>query len=93
MLSQPLHQVELECPAVSIPEVFEVSVNSLGLNESISAGDLELPDGATLITPADATVVSVSEATEAPEEEEAVAVEGEPEVIGAKKDDEEASEG
>lgn len=80
-----LHQVAIECPAGSIPERLEVSINELGLGQSIVAGDLVLPEGASLVHGADEVVVQCSEPVEV-SEESAEAAPGEPEVIGAKKE-------
>jgi len=95
ILEQLLADIQLECPVISIPDKVRVRVNHLKLNESISAGDIELPEGAKLITDATTTIAIVRLPSEAPEEEAAAAVvEGEagaaePEVIGRVKPEEE----
>ncbi len=93
MVEQLVHELELECEATDVPEKIEVNVNNLGLNESITAGELELPSTAKIGCPADTVVVQCVVPTVAPEEEEALAGEpgeGEPEVIGRKPEEEEA---
>lgn len=84
-----LHEVEILCPVESIPDVFEVSVNDLHLDQEITAGQLELPQGASLITSADEVVVHCVDAARvaAPLEEEALAGEAEPEVIRRKEEE------
>ncbi len=90
-----LHELEIMCPVTSIPEKIMISVNALELDGSIIANQLELPAGATLLIPEDTVIVQCVEAMEAPEGEEIAGVGGaaEPEVIGAKdEDDEEGDE-
>jgi large subunit ribosomal protein L25 len=53
------HALEIEGPANQIPEHIEVDVTALGINEHITAGQIKLPKGFKLITPADQTVVAV----------------------------------
>ena len=93
VISQPLHQLEINCPVTSIPESIEVNINSLDLEGEITAGELELPEGAVLITPADQTVVQCVVPTAVEEEVEAAAGESaEPEVIGRDKEEEGSDE-
>lgn len=84
-----LHQLQIECPADSIPGKVQVSINSLKLHESIKVGDLDLPDRVVVLDDADKTVVQCVEPTEEREEEVGGAVAGEPEVIGAKPEEKE----
>jgi len=86
VVEQHAHQVSIECPAGSIPEKLEISVNELELNESLSASDLELPRGAKLLDPPTMILVSCNPPVEVPEEVEEAAA-GEPEVIGAKEEE------
>lgn len=92
IVNQLLHEVEISCRAMAIPDSIVVSILELGVGDQISAADLELPDGAELVTPAEETVVACVEVTEEPEEEAAVAMPGEPEVIGADDEDEGSSD-
>lgn len=93
IVEQLLHEIDIRCPASEIPEKIEVRVIDLNVGDSISVSELELPTGASLITPPEEVVVHCIEPVEMPEEEEeaAEAVSGEPEVIGEKE--EEGSEG
>ncbi len=84
-----LHMIELECEAASVPEQIVVNINNLGFNESVHVSDLELPQGATPIMETTQLVVSCLAAVEVAESEE-TAGEGEPEVIGRKKEEGEA---
>jgi large subunit ribosomal protein L25 len=79
------HQLEIEGPAGSIPEHIEVDVSELGLHEHFTAGDVTLPEGFTMVTPADAIVVSIEPSRTERELEEAAAgpaEAAEPVVIG-----------
>jgi large subunit ribosomal protein L25 len=83
-----LHEVMISCPVMSIPEKIEVSINDLELDQSITAGDLQLPNGAELLVDPLAVVVSCSEPVVVMDEEEAAALsDAEPEIIGRKADD------
>jgi len=89
---QHIHEVEIACPASVIPEKLAVNINHLELEQSILLSNLELPEGAKiLISDLEEVVVECIVPKEMPEEGEAVAVEGEPEVIGAKKEESEES--
>jgi large subunit ribosomal protein L25 len=66
--------------ADSIPDKVVVDLSNLGLGESISASDLNLPEGVALLVQEDFMLVSCVEPTEAAEEteeEEDEAAEGE----------------
>jgi len=89
VVSQQSHQIQVRCPLTSIPEKLSLSINTLELNESITAGQLELPEGAELLTGPDTTIVQCMPPMEEVEDEEGADMSMEPEVIGAKKDDEE----
>lgn len=83
-----LHDAEFECPANAIPEKIEVNINELHLNESISLGDVELPERVKMTDDPETTIVACHEPTAELEEEE-VADGAEPEVIGHEAEDEE----
>lgn len=85
------HEVEIECPADVLPDKFEININDLHVNESIKMSDIELPAGATLLSPEDAIVVTCNEVVEELEEE-GVAETMEPELIGRKPEDEDDQE-
>jgi large subunit ribosomal protein L25 len=88
VVKQLLHEIGLECEAGNIPEKLTLNVNSLEMNGSITVAELELPEGATALVDASKDIVQCAEVTEQVEEVEGG--EFEPEVIGRKKDDEEA---
>ncbi len=89
---QLVHEVEIACPASAIPEKLAVNINHLKLNDSVSLGDLELPQGAKLLA-SDLEMVAVECVVpqEQLEEEAAEAVPGEPEIIGEKEKEEDGA--
>ena len=92
IIEHQLHDVEIECEATEIPERLAVNINHLGLNESITADQIELPPTARLLIDADSVVVQCVVPTEAPEVEAPAAGEEEPEVI-RRRPEEEGEEG
>jgi large subunit ribosomal protein L25 len=87
-----VHEVEIECEALSIPDRLELNVNDLKIGDQLSAADLCLPPGVNLISDPDVVLVHCVAARV---EEEVAAAAGavvEPEVIGRKAEDEEAEE-
>ena len=52
--------LQLEVLATDIPESITVSVEGLAAGTQILAGEVELPEGATLVTDAEALVVNVT---------------------------------
>lgn len=93
VLIENLHEVEIRCPAGKIPDAVGLNVAELHLGGSMTAGELELPDGVELITEADTVVTHIEEPRTEPVEGEEIEGEGseEPEVIakGGEKEEEE----
>ena len=84
-----IHQVEIACPAGSIPEKLKVNINHLKLEDKILLSQLELPQGARLLEEdLEAVIVQCVVPAELPEEEGGEGAEAEPEVIGGKKEEE-----
>ncbi|MGB7347112.1 MAG: 50S ribosomal protein L25 [Pirellulaceae bacterium] len=74
------HQVDISCSAGNIPESVIAHVADLHMGDNLTAGQLELPDGVELVSPAElvvCTVVAPKGADEDKEEGDAA----EPEVI------------
>lgn len=75
ILQQVHRSITVECLPDRIPDAIEVDVTPLAVGQSIHAGDVKLPEGVKLKTPADDTVVTVvapqAEITVTPEEQEA----------------------
>jgi large subunit ribosomal protein L25 len=53
-----LDRIEVECQVINIPESIVVSVKDLEVGQSIRAGDVKVPEGVKLVTPAETFVVS-----------------------------------
>lgn len=90
-LEHVVHAVEIDCLATAIPDHLDLRVSELHLNASLTAADIELPDGVKLVTEPETTIVNCAPAVEV-EEEVAVGEEGEPEVIGGHKEEGEEGE-
>ncbi len=83
-------RVEVECLAVKIPDAIIVPIKEMGVGDIVHAGDIALPDGVSLVSPADTIIVTchmvaAAKTTEEVEEAEPTA----PEVISEKKPAEE----
>ena len=94
ILVQDLTEVQVSALPDRIPAALTLDVSHLTeISAQITAGDLELPEGVTLITPAGDVIVTVSQAQLVAEDEEPTAteegVEGE---AGAESDDADADE-
>jgi large subunit ribosomal protein L25 len=93
VLDQPLHSLNIECPAISVPESIRVNVGELQIDQSIYVRDLKLPEGVTALNDPDAIVVHVTAPVAEPEAAAAPAAEtAEPEVIGRQKAEAEEGE-
>jgi large subunit ribosomal protein L25 len=53
------HALEIKGPAGKLPEHLEVDISHLGVNDHVTAANVTLPAGFTLITPGATTVVAV----------------------------------
>jgi large subunit ribosomal protein L25 len=87
VLDQVLHELEVECLPGNIPDSVEIDIANLVLGESVRVGDVPavegvkfLQDGELPIASIVASRAAISEADEEP---------AEPEVLKARKDDEE----
>jgi large subunit ribosomal protein L25 len=73
LLNQDTTTLSLEAEATHIPSGVEVSIDGLPIGGQITAGDVELPTGSSLITDPEALVVAISEAPSAEQLEAEVA--------------------
>lgn len=87
VVSQALHDIEVECAAASIPDHIEISINDLELEGQITVADLELGSGVTVLADPETVLVTCATPVEAPEEGEEEAGEAEPEIIGRKEEE------
>ncbi|MEO7367907.1 MAG: 50S ribosomal protein L25, partial [Gemmatimonadaceae bacterium] len=91
ILDQTMRELEVEVDPANIPNHIEVDVTKMVIGSSLHVSDITLPDGVEVVAEEDASVAVVSApraAVEAAATEEAVAG-AEPEVIRAKKPEEE----
>ena len=89
------HELDIECPAGSIPEKIIVNVKDLQLDGEIFARDVALPDGVKLAAHEDDVIVSCAKPMVEEEEEAAAAAApgaAEPELIRKEKPEEEEAE-
>jgi len=91
VLIENLHEVEIRCPAGSIPDHLGLNVTDLHLGGSLTAADLELVEGVELVTPGDTVVAHIEEVRGEAEEQLSEESTAEPEVI-AKGGDKEQEE-
>jgi large subunit ribosomal protein L25 len=68
-----VHELDVEGPANKLPDHLEVDVTDLGIHDHVTAGEVKLPGGFKLLTPADAIVVTVEASKTARALEEAAA--------------------
>ncbi len=80
VVTQLIMSLEVECPAVSVPEKLEMNINHLEVGQELSVASLEVPADVKVLAEADEIVVNCHVPTERPEAE---ALEGpaEPELI------------
>src|SRR5688500_2077406 len=90
VLDQTLRELEFEVDPSNIPNHVEVDVTELHIGSSVHVSDITLPEGVEVVGDSDASVCVVSAPRAAVEETAAEAVDesAEPEVIRAKKTDE-----
>ncbi len=102
-LSVVRYEIELNCPATSIPDFIEIDIENCEVEDTIKISNVTLPEGTTpTITDRDFTIASimkaraiVEEETDAPEEDmdvEVVGEEGEAGEGDASAESEKASE-
>jgi len=84
------HELDVEGPADELPERLEIDVTGLDIHDHIVAGDVKLPKGFKMLTPAETTVVVIEASRTAAQVEEATtpAEQLQPEVIGQKPEGE-----
>ncbi|MBX6762810.1 MAG: 50S ribosomal protein L25 [Rubrobacteraceae bacterium] len=73
VLQQVLYEVQVESLPGNIPQELEIDVSNLGMGENLTLGEIELPEGVTLVSDPEEVVVTVTTPTEITEEEAAEA--------------------
>ncbi|TWS23523.1 50S ribosomal protein L25/general stress protein Ctc [Tsukamurella sputi] len=69
-VAQDLNEVEIEADALNIPENIVFNVHNLEAGTQITAGQLEVPAGAALVTDAEALVINITEIAAAKTDED-----------------------
>jgi large subunit ribosomal protein L25 len=90
MLEQPHHTIEVDCPAIKIPDNIMIKINDLQIGQAIHVSDIQWSEGVVPHYPAHEVLVRVV----TPKAVEEVATEllaVEPELIGKKKEDDTAA--
>jgi large subunit ribosomal protein L25 len=59
VLEQPLHELEVECLAIAIPESIKCVISTLQLGEAVHVRDLAAPEGVKILNPPDSIVVQI----------------------------------
>ena len=81
ILEIPLHTIQVECPALEIPERIVVNLNNVELGQSIYVRDLQLPANIRVLNDDDEIVLHVVRPSVAPEEEGGLPGAVEPELV------------
>jgi len=91
---QNLTMAEVNCLPTHVPDSIDVDVSELEINQHISVGDIELPEGVELVTPPDVTVVTVqsTRVEEEPVPAEEAEMEEKPEEAPTEAESESAAE-
>lgn len=92
VLENPLHTITVNCPVFKIPEKVSVKVGTLKIGDEVKVADLEMEDDVNAVLDGGDVVVRITEASDVEIVQEDMSGAAEPEVIGAKQDDEEAAE-
>lgn len=89
VITQNIHEIHIECPAVEIPEFIQVRVDALELNGHITVASIAFPKDVRPLIDGEEIVVHCAppKAEEEPAAGEAGTEGAEPEVIGRKKED------
>ncbi len=90
VLRQQLATLSIQCVVTNIPEELRVSVLEMHVGDLLRVADLELPEGVTTTEETEAVVASVSVVAEEVVVAATEEAEVEPEVIGAKVEEESA---
>ena len=91
-VTQSVSEIEIEIAPEDAPTNFVVDASALAIGDSVTVADIEMPEGAVLITESDETVISVvapEDISDDLEDTESTDEMPEPEVIGEEDSEEE----
>jgi large subunit ribosomal protein L25 len=64
------HELTIACPALKVPDKIELRISELDIDQTISAGDVPLPEGAELAEAATTPIVSCAPKAEAADDDD-----------------------
>ncbi len=83
----PVNEIEIECRVADMPDSIEVDVTGMGEGSHMSAGDVAMAEGMTLISDPELVIASITTAdSDTADEEATVEGDAEPEVMNEKKE-------
>ncbi|HEX2210194.1 MAG TPA: 50S ribosomal protein L25 [Longimicrobium sp.] len=90
VLDQVLYDLDVECLPGNIPDAVEIDVSNLGIGESVRVSEIPAREGVKFLQDGDLPIASIV-GSHRPEEEDTAAADeaAEPEVLRARKGDEE----
>lgn len=89
VLDQILYDLDVECLPRNIPDAVEIDVSNLGLGEQVRVGEIPAREGVKFLQDADLPIASIVASRAAVSEIDGEAAPAEPEVLRARKSDEE----
>jgi large subunit ribosomal protein L25 len=87
VLMQTITDLPVRCLPDRIPEMIEIDISHLEINDAVHLRDIELPEGVEAEIDADRTICSITPPTVAVTAETEAAAPGQPEVIGGRQED------
>ena len=90
ILQQPLYELQVRAMPRDIPEEIVVNITELSIGDSLSVSDLPVSDKYEFLDEAETTIAVVLPPEEEEESTEAADLSVEPELVGAKEEEEEA---
>ena len=87
VLSQPLREIQVEALPLEVPEHIDLDVSHMATGDTLRIGDIEVPEGVTLLDDPETVVATVTAPTREiePEDEEVEGEEGEGEGARARR--------
>jgi large subunit ribosomal protein L25 len=89
VLDQVLYEVEVECLPANIPDAVEIDVSNLGIGESVRVGDIPAREGVKFLQDGELPIASIVGAHRSEDVDAAAEEPSEPEVLRARKGEEE----
>lgn len=91
VLQQIVSDIEIECLVTEIPDAIRHNVSDMKLDDVLHLKDIKLPSGVRALQDPELIIATCTEVKEAEPTEAVEGESAEPEVIGKKKEDEEAA--